>query len=152
MLISIQRVDRCPRIRIHLHPPHRRRDWLVVRPRLTPMDIPWNPNLQIDFLDSVLRHRHRDHGCATSHRLQSDLAVVEIMASGWHVCISCGDFGGAHLQLRGRPQISPIWAVREYVGRQDVPQGRGVGFERCSVVFTRRFTGWQGMSRARTYP
>jgi hypothetical protein len=142
LLILTQRLDRCPRLRLHLHPPHSRGNRLLVRARLTSMDIPRNPSLQIDILGPLLRHRHRHHSHAKSNRLQPDLAILEIVASSWHVCVPRSDTRGSHLRISGSPQIPKVWAFRGYVLRkQDVSQGRGIGSERCSVVFTRGFTG-----------
>ena len=128
-------MDRRPRLCLHLHPAHRSRNRLLVRPRAPPMDIPRNPDLQIDFLDPVLCHRHRNHSRATSHRFQPDLVNLEILASSWHGCFSSHHNCVAHLWLGGRSQVPQVWADRRHVvGEQDVPQGRGVGFERAALV------------------
>ena len=99
------------------------------------MDIPRNSDLQIDFLDPVFRHRHRNHSRATSHRLQPDLVNLEILASSWHGRFSSHHNCGAHLRLGGRSQVPQVRADRGHVvGKQNVPQGRGVGFERAAFV------------------
>lgn len=134
LLIQLQRMDRRPRLRLHLHPPHRGRNRPVVRPRAAPMDIPRNTGLQIDILGPVLRHRHRNHSRATSHRLQPDLVNLEILASSRHGGFSRDHNCSAHLRLGGRPQVPHVWTHRGFVGRKDVPQGRGVGFERPALV------------------
>ena len=151
-----QRMDRRPRLRLHLHPPHRSRNRPLVRPRSPPVDIPRTADLQIDFLDPVLRHRHRNHSRATRHRLQSDLANLEILASGWHVCFSRDHNCGAHLRLGGCSQVPQVWNhCGHVVGEQDVPQGRGIGSERAAllVVILRYVPRRQGVRcrRARTY-
>ena len=148
-------MDRRPRLRLHLHPPHRSRNRPLVRPCSPPMDIPRPADLQIDVLDSVLRHRHRNHSRATRHRLQSDLANLEMVASGWHVCFSRDHNCGAYLRLGGCPQVPQVWVDRGHVvGEQDIPQGRGIGSERAAllVVILRDFPRRQGVRcrRART--
>jgi hypothetical protein len=149
LLILTQRLDRCPRLRLHLHPAHSRGNRLLVRARFTSMDIPRNPSLQIDILGPLFRDRHRHHSRGKSYRLRPHLAILEAMASSWHGCIPRSDARSSHLRLSGCPQVPSVWAFRGYVFRkQDVPQGRGVGSERCSMVFTRGFTGGQqGMRR-----
>jgi hypothetical protein len=109
-------MDSRPRLRLHLYPPHRSRNRAVVRPRSPPLDIFRNPDLQIDVLGPVLRHRHRNHSRAASHRLQSDLVNLEILASSRHVRFSCDHDCGAHLRLGSRAQVPQVWAHRGHVG------------------------------------
>ena len=99
------------------------------------MDISRTPDLQIDVLDPVLHHRHRNDGRATSHRLQPDLVNLEILASSWHGCFSRNHDCSTHLRLSRRSQVPQIWSHRgNVVGEQDVPQGRGVGSQRPALV------------------
>lgn len=151
MLTSTQRMDRRPSLRLHLHPAHRSRNRLLVRARSTSMDIPRNSNLQIDILDPVLRHRHGHNSGAKSHYLRSGLAILEILASSWNGSVSRHYTRSAHLRRSRRPQVPPTRTyLRRVVGEQDVPQRRGVGSERCAVVFARTVERWQGMRRTKT--
>lgn len=128
-------MDSRPRLRLHLHPPHRSRSRPVVRPRSAPMDIPWNPDLQIDVLDPILRHRHRNHSRTASYRLRSDLDDLEVLASSRHGRFPCNHNCGAHLRLGGRAQVPQGWRRCGHgFGGQNVPQGGRVGRQQRAAV------------------
>jgi len=141
-------MDSGPSLRLHLHSPHGRRSRPLVRPSSTPMDVPRPTDLQIDLLDLVLRHWHRNHGRAESYRLQLDLAILEIMASSWHVRFSSDYSCSSDLRLGGGTQVPQVWVPGGYVVReQDLPQRRRVGLQRSTrlMVFTRELARRQSM-------